>query len=315
MNQVERKTILLVEDEAIIAMMETITLEKNGFRVLKASSGEKAVEIADTIAGIDLILMDINLGSGMDGTEAAKKILVKRDIPLAFLSSHTEKEVVETTEGITSYGYIVKNSGETVLIASIKMAFRLFEAKLREREKGLALRESEKRYRRLIDNSPDIVYVFSNRRGGVFYSPSVEKVLGHSLDHLYAHSFLWSESIHDDDRAKVEQAIHESGKGEPFALEYRIRDANGAWHWLYDRSIEQGSKDGETLIEGLATDITERKREEEKLLRKMDELERVHSLTVDRELAMIDLKREINGLLRRCGEADRYVIRTGPYES
>jgi DNA-binding NarL/FixJ family response regulator len=64
----------------------------------------------------------------MDGTEAAQEILQKRKLPLVFLSSHTEREVVEKTEGITSYGYIVKNSGETVLIASIKMAFRLFES-------------------------------------------------------------------------------------------------------------------------------------------------------------------------------------------
>jgi PAS domain S-box-containing protein len=50
------------------------------------------------------------------------------DIPVVFLSSHTEREVVERTEGITSYGYIVKHSGEMVLIASIKMAFRLYAA-------------------------------------------------------------------------------------------------------------------------------------------------------------------------------------------
>jgi DNA-binding NarL/FixJ family response regulator len=78
---------------------------------------------------IDLILMDINLGPGMDGTEAAAMILEKREIPLAFLSSHTERDVVEKTEGITSYGYIVKNSGETVLLASMQMAFRLYDAR------------------------------------------------------------------------------------------------------------------------------------------------------------------------------------------
>jgi hypothetical protein len=38
----------------------------------------------------------------------------EKGYPNCFLSSHTEPEVVEKTEGITSYGYIVKNSGETV---------------------------------------------------------------------------------------------------------------------------------------------------------------------------------------------------------
>jgi PAS domain S-box-containing protein len=123
------KTILLVEDEAIIAIEKKMTLQRYGYKVVLAHSGEAAIQEVCTNPETSLILMDINLGSGIDGTEAAKAILAERDIPVVFHSSHTEPEVVEKTEGITSYGYIVKSSGETVLIASIKMAYRLFEAK------------------------------------------------------------------------------------------------------------------------------------------------------------------------------------------
>ena len=130
------KTILLVEDEAIIAVIHRKILNKFGFDVITAATGEKAVEIACSTPGIDLILMDIDLGEGIDGTEAAERILACKEIPLVFLSSHTEPEVVNKTEGITSYGYIVKNSGETVLIASIRMAFKLFEAKVKEKFKN-----------------------------------------------------------------------------------------------------------------------------------------------------------------------------------
>jgi len=127
----ETKTILLVEDEILIAMGEQATLEKQGYKVVLAGSGDKAIcEVAKT-PSIDLILMDIDLGSGMDGTEAAAAILKDRELPVVFLSSHTEPEIVEKTEKITSYGYIVKNSGDTVLLASIKMAFKLFEEKKR----------------------------------------------------------------------------------------------------------------------------------------------------------------------------------------
>jgi len=55
--------------------------------------------------------------------------LSKNDIPVVFLSSHTEPEIVEKTERITSYGYVVKNSTITVLDASIKMAFKLFNTR------------------------------------------------------------------------------------------------------------------------------------------------------------------------------------------
>lgn len=146
MNSENKKTILLVEDEAVIAITEKKLLEKKGYTVHTVSTGEKAVEtIIDDILPVDLILMDIDLGSGMDGTQAAAQILNHKDIPVVFLSSHTEPEVVEKTEKITSYGYVVKNSGIIVLDASIKMALKLFEAKVyhNQAEKEIQLKNEE----------------------------------------------------------------------------------------------------------------------------------------------------------------------------
>ncbi len=139
-----QKKILLVEDEAIIALSEKKALEKFGFEVQLALSGLKAIAAMSASPDIDLVLMDINLGAGIDGTETATSILEAYDIPLVFLTSHTEKAVVEKTEGITSYGYIIKNSGDLVLLASINMAFKLFESKKSEKVKSEALLVSEK---------------------------------------------------------------------------------------------------------------------------------------------------------------------------
>ncbi|MFO7848715.1 MAG: response regulator, partial [Spirochaetia bacterium] len=123
------KKILLVEDEVSLAMSETHTLEKGGYEVVTVYNGEKAVETVDSDPEINLVLMDIVLGEGIDGAEAAQKILERHNLPIVFLSSHTEQEVVDRTKGITSYGYVVKDSGETVMLTSIKTALELFEAK------------------------------------------------------------------------------------------------------------------------------------------------------------------------------------------
>jgi PAS domain S-box-containing protein len=127
MNDLKKK-LLLVEDEALIALSAKHSLERYGYDVTIASSGEKALELLESGTDFDLVLMDIDLGKGMDGTETAGIILQRRDLPIVFLSSHTEPETVEKTEKISSYGYVVKNSSITVLDASIKMAFKLFEA-------------------------------------------------------------------------------------------------------------------------------------------------------------------------------------------
>ncbi len=163
----DAKRLLLVEDEAIIALLESQQLRQAGYDVTHVISGERAIDVMnDPGAGIDVILMDIDLGKGIDGTGAAAEILKTHDVPIVFLSSHTESEYVERTEKISSYGYIVKNSGETVLLASIKMAFRLFDAyrniavkntELESRE--IALRLSEKRFRSIVEMAPEPIYI------------------------------------------------------------------------------------------------------------------------------------------------------------
>ena len=124
------------------------------------------------------------------------------------------------------------------------------------------LRVSEAQHRRLVEGMPDVVYTFSSKRGGLYYSPRVEYVLGYSVEHLYAHPFLWNESIHPDDRDRISETLREFELGKSFNIEYRIQDAHGNWRWLQDRSIGRRLSIDEVLIEGVATDITGRKQME-----------------------------------------------------
>ncbi len=150
-KQHNKKTILLVEDESIPGIMTSKTLEDYGYAVILVRSGEKAV-VKTLDSDIDLILMDINLGDGIDGTEAARRILMEKDIPIVFHTSHAEEEYVNRVREITRYGYVIKNSGDFVLHSSVEMAFELFEAhretRLRERELESALASFQEEQRR-----------------------------------------------------------------------------------------------------------------------------------------------------------------------
>jgi two-component sensor histidine kinase len=140
------RRILLVEDEAIIALAEKNDLERFGYEVAVAPSGVRAIEACEREAPFDLVLMDIDLGEGMDGAEAAAAILGRREVPVLFISGHSEPGIVEKTERITSYGYVAKGSSPTVIDASIRMALRLFHAKRAAlEEKDLLLRETRHR--------------------------------------------------------------------------------------------------------------------------------------------------------------------------
>ncbi len=169
------KRVLLVEDEALIALTEKRLLQQHGFEVVIANTGEQAIEVADS--DIDLILMDIDLGAGIDGTAAAERILERYTLPLVFLSAHTEPEIVKKTEGITAYGYIVKNTGETVLLAGIRMALKLFES-----EK--AVERNERLYRTLMENSMDGVKLVDPEGRILNTNQAAADMIGYSREEL-----------------------------------------------------------------------------------------------------------------------------------
>ncbi len=189
MTTENNNTILLVEDDVILAMTEKNSLEDYGYKIIIANSGEEAIDIVKKAPGINLILMDIDLGKGIDGIKAAALILKDHDIPVVFLSSHTEPEIVEKTEEITSYGYVVKSSSNTVLDASIKMAYKLFNSNIKLTNE-LAMRKqmeddlfkSEKKYRGIIDSSPMGIHQYELKNDGrlIFTgaNPAADKILG-----------------------------------------------------------------------------------------------------------------------------------------
>ncbi|MFP4619446.1 MAG: PAS domain S-box protein [Spirochaetaceae bacterium] len=261
------KKILLVEDEALIALSESKMLDKNGYEVVTVENGEKAVAAVEEDRDIDLILMDIDLGEGMDGTEAAEIILNRHDLPIAFLSSHTEAEVVEKTEGITSYGYIVKNSGETVLLASIKMAFRLFEAHRELKEQKVHLNDALIKYEhsaeqlaakneelnRYFTSSLDLLCIANTRGEFVRLNPEWERVLGYPLEYLEGTSLL--DYVHHEDREATLEVLSQLNRQKDVnSFENRFICRDGSYRWIEWRSKPIGD-----MIYAAARDITRRK--------------------------------------------------------
>lgn len=191
--------------------------------------------LADFFRANDRIAMDKNGPS-----------INEEEIPFAF-DGH--RELLETTK-------MPMRTTAGDLIGVLGIAHDISEVRSNEQ----ALRESEGKFRRLVENSPDILYTYSTQRGGHYYSPQVEKIFGRSQKDMHANPQVWAESIHPDDRSLVAKAVDGLQQGINYRIEYRIKDAQGNWHWLFDRSIGCIANGDEVIIEGLAIDITERKR-------------------------------------------------------
>ncbi|MCX5814806.1 MAG: PAS domain S-box protein [Proteobacteria bacterium] len=297
MNEQENQTtILLVEDEALLCMQGKSTLQKYGYKVITAPRGEKAIEIARTTPGIDLILMDVNLGKGrMDGTEAAEIILKERDIPVLFLSSYTQAEVVQKTEKITSYGYVVKDSGETVLIASIKMAFKLHEAHRRLKEREEELRDKEEEYRLLFESASSGVFIAQDGEMKIT-NPAVVEITGYPANRLTSEPF--TSFIHPDDVGMVVDRYNKRLEGKTVKTNYpfRIVTAEGRVKWV-DISSTFVLWKGRSATLNYIIDITSRKKAEEFLKESEEKFRLLFENSVD-PILMIDGERFVD-----CNEA------------
>ncbi len=264
----KKTTILLVEDEEITANVQSDQLAKKGYIVKHLDTGEKAVEYTlKNRNSLDLILMDINLGSGIYGTEAAEQILEKTDIPIVFLSSHTSGEFVEKAEKLSSYGYVVKNPGIAVLDASIKMALRLFDEKKEAEQHKIKLKEGEEKYRLITENISDIVWMSDLNFNITYISNSVEKVKGISVQQYLEMKLtdLFPENtlkiFNDTIAEEIEKERNpDIDKNRSRVLEVEYYDINKSLKWASISVTFLRNSKGEPIgLLGVTRDITEKK--------------------------------------------------------
>jgi AmiR/NasT family two-component response regulator len=115
-------TILVVEDEGIVAQEIKSRLEKAGYTVCGvAHEGERAVADAEKL-NPDLVLMDIRLKGEMDGIEAAGLIRERCNLPVVYLTAYTDPATLERAKVKEPFGYVVKPFETRSLMVSIEIA-------------------------------------------------------------------------------------------------------------------------------------------------------------------------------------------------
>lgn len=261
----EKKVILLVEDDAVTGLAGKMMLERNGYNVLTAMSGAKAIELALNNR-IDLILMDIDLGGNIDGNKAAQEILSRKNVPVLFLTAHVEREMVEKVREITRYGYALKNTGEFVLLSSIEMVLDLYEA----HEKT---RVSEENFRSLVEDINDIIFSMDEKGVFTYVSPRIEHFTEFTTDEVIGKSI--SEFIAQDDISRAMEQFEIITSGGSFFEEYKWVKKRGDIVWFRFSSSPVFINGCFRGFKGLLTDITFRKKAEEEtkiLLREKEQL-------------------------------------------
>jgi len=103
-NQMVSPKIVVVEDEAVVALDIKSKLEAAGYIVAGiAASGEEAVELVGQV-NPDLVLMDIRLRGKVDGIDAARQIRARHDLPVVYLTAYADEMTLERAKVTEPYG-------------------------------------------------------------------------------------------------------------------------------------------------------------------------------------------------------------------
>lgn len=116
--------ILLVEDDRVIVKIAEWRLSKLGYDLCgKAETGDEALDLVVNRSP-DLVLMDINLKGKMDGIECAKKIRKDFNIPVIFVTSHSDGDTLRRAKEIHPDGFIRKPFEDEDLRVAIELALK-----------------------------------------------------------------------------------------------------------------------------------------------------------------------------------------------
>ncbi len=251
-----KATILIVEDDNIFSAYLQSILSNLGYEVLKASGiGEEAIASADALKP-DLVLMDIVLAGEMDGIEAAKIIHDTLDIPVIYVTGNADIDTVKRAREANPYGYVMKPVNMLDLFTSIDTALHRFGLQKK-------LKESEEKYRSLVESSSDWIWSIDQNGFYTYSSPKVKDVLGYEPYEITGKSVLSFSP--PDEIARLNETIKHLFKSrKPFYLLENVNIHKDGSRVMLETSAvplfdEKGNFKG---YQGVDRDITDRKHAE-----------------------------------------------------
>ncbi len=271
MNQVVK--IFIVEDEFLVAEDIRTDLKKFGYEVVGlAASGETAIrKIIETQP--DLVLMDINLKGKMNGIEVANEVKKHMNIPVIFLTAYADEKTLSEAKEAGAYGFLVKPFQGIDLKSTIEVALAksstVKRIKTEQERSAIALEESERRYKQIIENVSDLIYT-TNKKGIILYAnPSALRVTEYSQEEITGK--LYVDFVRRDYQEQTVTFYRNALKNklQNTYFEFPIITKSGKEVWLGQNVsliISDNNKELVLGFQAMARDITERIRFEKELI-------------------------------------------------
>lgn len=258
--------LLILEDRPSDAELMLYELRRAGFDPAWTRVDTEADYLVGLDSMPDLILADYNLPQ-FDGLRALELLNQRRlDIPFIIVSASIGEDLAVEAMRQGAADYLIKDRLGR-LGQAVKAALRGKELRRQAHQAMEDLRASESRFRLLAENARDIIYRYqlSPVRGFEYISPAVTALTGYTPEELYADPDLALKIAFEDDRSRLIETMR--GRIEPEELMViRWVHKDGRLIWMELRNTLIFDDQGVVIaVEGIARDITNRKRREEQL--------------------------------------------------
>ncbi len=150
---------------------------------------------------------------------------------------------------------------------------------IRRQDAENSLRESEERFRMMADTAPALIWVAGTSNEGVYFNRPWLHFTGRTLEQESGDG--WIDGIHPGDRDEVASTCSAAfGNRQPFRVEFRLRRHDGVWRWVLDHGVPRFDHAGRFLgYIGSMVDITDRRRAQEELEHRLDQLSAIYEVS------------------------------------
>ena len=260
---------LIVEDSADDAalLLRNIDRAKLPIDARLVATAEAALA-ALAAESWDVVIADYHLPDAQGGDLLPRIHALAPELPVIVVSGQLgeEEAVVAMRAGARDF---YRKDRLARLPLAIEREVAETAARCEQRRTEAALIESSRRLRSVLDAVADVVWsVALPERCFQFVSPMAQELFGPPPEAFLADPELWLQRVHPDDRDAMRAYARDAVQKGSVAIDYRIVRPDGEVRWLHDRARLVRDGRGEAVrIDGISSDITERKRQEELLYR------------------------------------------------
>lgn len=261
--------VLLVEDDTVDQMAVRRALEKGAeqeLTIISADTCAKAIEILEDHQDIECVFLDYRLPDG-DGLSLIQQIRGRfSKLPLVVLTAQEDHQVAVDLMKAGAIDYLSKDTlSPENLSQSLHRAIRVYRAEKEAEAANARLRESEERYRLVLEGSNEGIWDWNVDSQVVYCNDRLLRMIGLSPGEREIDKDRFYEQIHPEDRGKVKTSIQNCILGKTYQLEveFRVRHSSGEYRYCIARGKSQNNQLGQPRrLSGVLIDITERKRNE-----------------------------------------------------